>query len=51
MSTESPIGKALLGHKEGDRVEVAVNNGYSYHVVVRRIEKTGDDGTDKIRSF
>ena len=51
VSTESPIGKALLGHKEGDRVEVAVNNGYSYHVVVRRIEKTGDDGTDKIRSF
>lgn len=51
VSTESPIGKALLGHKEGDRVEVVVNNGYSYHVVVRSIEKTGDDGTDKIRSF
>lgn len=51
VSTESPIGKALLGHKEGDRVEVRVNDGYSYHVTVKKIEKTVDDGTDKIRSF
>lgn len=51
VSTESPIGKALLGHKEGDRVEVRVNESYSYYVVVKRIEKTVDDGTDKIRSF
>lgn len=51
VSTESPIGKALLGHKQGDRVLVRVNDNYGYYVQVRRIDKTEDDGTDKIRSF
>ena len=48
---ESPLGKALLGHKVGDRVEVAVNENYSYYVVIRKIENTVDDGSDKLRSF
>lgn len=51
VSTESPIGKALMGHKVGDRVCVQVNDGYNYYVVVKSIEKTVDDGSDKIRSF
>ena len=51
VSTESPIGKALLGHKIGDRVYVKVNENYGYYVVVKQIEKTVDDGTDKLRSF
>lgn len=51
VSTESPIGKALLGHKAGDRVYVEVNGSYGYYVVIRSIEKTVDDGSDKIRSF
>ena len=28
ISTESPIGKAILGHKEGDRVYIKVNDSY-----------------------
>ena len=51
VSTESPIGKALLGHKVGDRVCVHVNDNFSYYILVKRIEKTVDDGSDKIRSF
>lgn len=51
VSTESPIGKALLGRKVGDRVCVYVNDSYSYYIVVKKIEKTVDDGSDKIRSF
>ena len=47
----SPLGSALLGHKVGDRVEVAVNENYSYYVVIRKIENTVDDGSDKLRSF
>ena len=50
ISIESPLGKALLGHKVGDRVEVKVNN-YSYYVVIRKIDKTTDDSEDKIRSY
>ena len=51
ISTESPLGKALLGHKTGDRVYVEVNAGYGYHVVIQSIENTVDDGSDKLRSF
>jgi len=51
ISIESPMGKALLGHKVGDRVEVKVNDSYSYYVVIRKIEKTTDDSQDKIRKY
>ena len=51
ISTESPLGKALLGHKVGERVYVAVSADYGYHIVIRSIENTVDDGSDKIRSF
>ncbi len=51
VSMESPIGKALLGHKEGDRVCVQVNESYHYYIIVEEIIKTVDDGSDKIRSF
>ena len=51
ISNESPLGKALLGHRVGDRVEVRVNDDYSYFVTIRKIENTVDDGTDKLRKF
>lgn len=51
ISTESPLGKALLGHKAGDRVYVEVNPGFGYYVVVKSIENTVDDGSDRLRSF
>lgn len=51
ISNESPLGRALLGHKVGDKVEVKVNDNYSYVVEIRRIENTEDEGNDKIRSF
>ena len=51
ISNESPLGKAPLGHRVGDRVEVRVNDDYSYFVTIRKIENTVDDGTDKLRKF
>lgn len=51
ISIDSPIGKAILGHKVGDRVTVKVNDGYSYDVVIRDIENTVDDGSDQLRKF
>ena len=50
VSHESPIGKAVLGHKVGDRVEVRVNPEYSYHVIIRSIDKT-TTGDDEIQEF
>ena len=51
ISTESPLGKALLGHKKGERVEVQVKPGVSYFVQIRNIENTVDDGSDPIRKY
>lgn len=51
ISVESPIGKALMGHKVGDRVHVQVNESYGYYLIVKAIENTEDDGSDKLRSF
>ncbi|MBO5165943.1 MAG: transcription elongation factor GreA [Lachnospiraceae bacterium] len=51
ISNESPLGKALLGHKVGDVVQVQVNATASYDVKIIKIENTIDDGTDKLRSF
>lgn len=51
ISIESPLGRAIRGHKVGDTVSVRVNDNYSYDVVIRRIENTTDEGTDKIRSY
>lgn len=51
ISNESPLGKALLGKKEGDIVHVVVNPSVEYDVKILKIENTVDDGTDKIRDF
>lgn len=50
ISTESPLGKAILGKKVGDRVYVAVNEHAGYYVEIRSIQNT-DDSEDKIRSY
>ncbi|MCI8549574.1 MAG: transcription elongation factor GreA [Lachnospiraceae bacterium] len=51
ISTESPIGQAILGHRVGDVVHVKVNDTIGYDVEIRSIENTGDDGSDKLRGF
>ena len=51
ISIESPLGKALMGHRIGERVEVRVNETYSYPVVIQNIINTEDDSQDRIRSY
>ncbi len=51
ISIESPMGKALLGHRAGDRVLVKVDGDADYYVVVRKIDKTTDDSEDRLRKF
>ena len=51
ISNESPIGAAIMGHKVGDRVEIKVNDSYSYYVVIKEIVKTGEEETDTIRTY
>lgn len=50
ISIESPLGKALLGHKVGDRVLIDVNESVQYYVIVKGIDKNaGSD--DAIQPF
>lgn len=50
ISIESPLGKALLGHKAGERVLIEVNPQVQYWVQIRSIENTDDSG-DNILSY
>ena len=45
------MGKALLGHKVGDRVTVVVNDDVSYDVIINDIDKSTDDSDDGINQF
>ena len=51
ISIESPIAKALIGHKEGDEVHVQVNDSFGYDVIVKKVENTPDDDSIEIRKF
>ena len=51
ISKESPVGKALLGKRAGDRVYIQVNEQYGYYIRIESIEKAADDGSIPIRGF
>lgn len=51
ISKESPMGKALMGRRVGDRVLVTVSDDVRYYVQIRALEKGSDDDTLSIRSF
>ena len=51
ISKESPVGKALMGRKVGDRVQVEVNPQLKYFVEVRAIEKGKDDESMEISAY
>ena len=50
ISIESPLGKAIKGHKVGDRVLVKTQGG-GYYVEIRKIDKTTDDSQDTLRKY
>ncbi len=45
ISLESPMGKAVLGKKVGDKVRVRVSDTSEYEAEVLAIEKGSDDGS------
>ncbi|NMA25590.1 MAG: transcription elongation factor GreA [Clostridiales bacterium] len=51
ISPKSPLGKAIMGRRTGDRVRVEVNPEYSYHVVIRSIQKGEDDASLPISTY
>ena len=51
VSKESPVGKALLGRRAGERVEVVVSPAVKYFVEIRSIEKGRDDESLGISAY
>lgn len=51
ISIDSPLGKALMGHKVGDIVNVKVNENVNYDVKIIDIDNTTDDSQDEINRF
>lgn len=51
ISIDSPLGKALMKHKVGDKVHVVVDEKIEYDVIIKDIDKSTDDSEDKLRSY
>ena len=51
ISKESPLGKALMGKRVGDRVEVKISQTASYFVVIKSIVKGEDDASLPITKY
>lgn len=51
ISKESPLGSALIGHREGDRVLIEVNATMSYYVKILKITKGVDNEDIPISSY
>ena len=51
ISKESPFGKAVLGHKVGDKIFVRVSPDYSYNVIIKKITKGQDDESIPLNGY
>jgi len=51
ISKESPLGKAVMGKKVGDKVKVYVSDDVSYEVEIKKITKGQDDESLPITKF
>ena len=51
ISKESPVGKAVLGRRSGDRVQVDMGGGRGYWLQILSIEKGSDDGSAALLQF
>ena len=51
VSKESPLGRAVMGRREGERVLVTVSDTSSYYVVIKHIERGKDNEDIPISSY
>ena len=51
VSKESPLGRAVMGRREGERVLVTVSDTNSYYVVIKHIERGKDNEDIPISSY
>ena len=51
ISIESPLGKALIGHKKGDRIYIRVNEKSGYYIQIQEVYDTSGEENEEIKSF
>ena len=51
ISKESPLGKAVMGKKVGDKLVVRVSDSVSYQIEIRKIVKGEDDESLPITKY
>ncbi len=51
ISNESPLGKALIGKKTGDKIKVCAEGLEPYTVVIKAVTKTGESDDDVMHSY
>ena len=51
ISKESPVGKALMGHKVGERVQVEIDQTRKYFMEIKASEKGFDDESLNISAY
>ena len=51
ISKESPVGKSLMGHKVGERVQVEIDPTRKYFMEIKAIEKGFDDESLDISAY
>ena len=51
ISREPPVGKALLGRTEGERVHIQVDEAFGYDMLIQKIEKGEDDGSIPLNKY
>ena len=51
VSTESPIGRAVMGHKVGDKVWVEINANAGYYVEIRSMRSASPEEAEELRKF
>ena len=49
ISIDSPLGKALMGHKVGDQVYVKVDERFGYEAVIRSIDSSNEE--EELRKY
>lgn len=51
ISIDSPLGKALLGRRAGDKVYIQVSPSYGYEAQIRSIDKSAESEEENLRSY
>lgn len=51
ISIDAPLGKAIKGHKVGDKVYVQVDTRFGYELEIRSIDKNSSLEDEQLRSF